>query len=104
MEKLWTIKEVAQMLGIGEGDVEQLVREGKLTGYKLGGQFLRFRPNQVEALKGTLHFRRHVGSSAAAPDAHAATNRARDFIYFHDFYIFSGGLLAVLLFYLVVAG
>ncbi len=104
MEKLWTIKEAAQVLGIGDGDVEQLVREGKLTGYKLGGKFLRFRPSQVEALKGTLNFRRHVGGGPSPVAARGATGRARDFLYFHDFYILSGSLLAVLLLYLVVSG
>ncbi len=60
MEKLWTTAEAAQYLGITEVDVEQLVREGKLTGYKLGGQFLRFRPNQVEELKGAIRFRQNT--------------------------------------------
>jgi len=69
MEKLWTIAEVAKFLGINEVDVEQLVREGKLTGYKLGGQFLRFRPEQVHALKGTIRFRPNPGGPA--PEAYA---------------------------------
>ena len=54
MEKLWTTGEVARYLGVNEVDVEHLVRQGRLTGYKLGGQFLRFRPDQVEALKRDL--------------------------------------------------
>ena len=57
MEKLWTMGEVAQCLGINDIDVEELVRQGKLTCYRLGGQFLRFRPAQVEALKGKIRFR-----------------------------------------------
>jgi excisionase family DNA binding protein len=102
MEKLWTIVEVARCLGVTEDDVKQLVRQGQLTGYKLGGQFLRFRPDQVEALKG------HV---AAPPPASAASTssspswatRLRDALYFYDFYLVSGGLLVVLSVYLVIS-
>ena len=102
MEKLWTIVEVARCLDITEDDVKQLVRQGQLTGYKLGGQFLRFRPDQVEALKGRVAAR----PSAAAVPAPAAMSwaaRLRDRLYFYDFYLISGGLLVVLFVYLVVS-
>ena len=103
MEKLWTTQEVAQFLGIEEVDVEQLVREGKLTGYKLGGQFLRFQPAQVKALRGQLRLRRTGGKHAGArPEPWIA--RARDTLYFYDFYLVSATLLAVLLVYLLVSG
>ena len=103
MEKLWTTAEAAQFLGIHEVDVEQLVREGKLTGYKLGGQFLRFRPDQVEALKGTIRFR------PSAKKLHAQSRnpwflQVKDFLYFYDFYIVSAALLAVLVVYLIASG
>ena len=103
MEKLWTTTEVAQFLGINDVDVEQLVREGKLTGYKLGGQFLRFRPDQVEALKGKIRFR-------PSANKHGATltdtwpGQLRDFFYFYDFYIVSSTLLAGLVIYLIASG
>lgn len=103
MEKLWTTAEVAQFLGIQELDVEQLVREGKLTGYKLGGQFLRFRPDQVEALKGTIRFR----SNPTKPPAQGKDpwfQQVRDFLYFYDFYVVSAALLAVLAIYLIASG
>ena len=102
MEKLWTTREVAEVLGIQEVDVEQLVREGKLTGYKLGGQFLRFRPSQVEALKGKIQFRRHVTQPKGARKG-SQLNRLQDFFYFHDFYIMSFALLAILIIYLMVS-
>jgi excisionase family DNA binding protein len=102
MEKLWTTREVAQVLGITEQDVEQLVKAGRLTGYQLGGQFLRFRPDEVTALKGTIAFRRQVGP---ARDPHQMTplGRLREFLYFHDFYVVSGTLLALLVIYLMVS-
>ena len=103
MEKLWTTAEVARFLGIRDIDVEQLVREGRLTGYKLGGQFLRFRPDQVEAVKATMHFRHGGAARAARPEASWA-QRLREFLYFYDFYLISAGLLAVVVVYLMVSG
>ncbi len=103
MEKLWTTGEVARFLGIDEIDVEELVKQGKLIGYKLGGQFLRFRPDQVEALKGAIQPRRPVGQSAGAPSSTWYTSM-REFIYFYDFYLVSAAFLAVLVVYLITAG
>ena len=83
--------------------MEQLVREGKLTGYKLGGQFLRFRPNQVEALKGTIRFRPST-KKLPAQSTDPWIQRVRDFLYFYDFYVVSAALLAVLMVYLIASG
>ena len=102
MEKLWTTAEVAKFLGVQEVDVEQLVREGKLTGYKLGGQFLRFRPDQVQALKGTVRFRPSPGRAAAAP-RESWWRQTKEFLYFYDFYVVSATLLAFLVVYLIAS-
>lgn len=102
MEKLWTTAEAAKFLGIAEADVEQLVQEGKLTGYKLGGQFLRFRPEQVKGLQpklGAQTFKSH----APAP-ARVWKEKVRDFVYFYDFYILSFVLLIGVMVYLMTAG
>ena len=101
MEKLWTTAEVAKCLGVTEVDVEQLVQQGKLTGYKLGGQFVRFRPDQVEALKSKLRFRPSTGRAAARKDPWLI--QVRDFWYFFDFYIVSATLLAALVLYLIAS-
>ena len=103
MEKLWTTTEVAQYLRIHDADVEQLVKQGKLTGYKLGGQFLRFRPDQVEALKGQIRFRPNA-SKTIAHRSDSFASQCRDFLYFYDFYIVSATLLAVVVIYLVASG
>ena len=103
MEKLWTTSEVAQFLGITEVDVEELVRQGKLTGYKLGGQFLRFRPDQVEVLKGSIRFRANA-TKASADRKELWHHQVRDFFYFYDFYIVSVTLVAVVVIYLMVSG
>ncbi|OGX28799.1 MAG: hypothetical protein A3B78_00530 [Omnitrophica WOR_2 bacterium RIFCSPHIGHO2_02_FULL_67_20] len=100
MEKLWTTSEVAVFLGIAEVDVEELVRQGKLTGYKLGGQFLRFRPNQVEELKRTMRFR---PTTASAVRREGWWGKAREFVYFYDFYLVSATFLALLVVYLIAS-
>lgn len=103
MEKLWTTAEVAQYLGIAEEHVGRLVKEGTLTGYKLGGKFVRFRPEQVQALKRTVA---PEGSRACAiaSTGQAWPVRVRDFLYFYDFYILSLTLLAGVFVYLVWSG
>ena len=102
MEKLWTMAETAKYLGVNEADVEGLVREGVLTGYKLGGQYLRFRPDQVKSVKATVRFRKNTAAPQRSPDRWS--QQVRDFIYFYDFYLVSATLLAVLVIYLIAAG
>ncbi len=102
MEKLWTTSEAARHLGINEMDVEQLVRQGKLTAYKLGGQFLRFRPAQVEALKGTIRFRANSRKGAVLL-RDTGVRYLQDFFYFYDFYVVSATLLAVVIVYLMAS-
>ena len=101
MDKLWTTAEAAAYLKIQEADVERLVREGRLTSYKLAGQFLRFQPQQVKELRGRFF----EASSVAAADAPAISfrERARDWMYFNDLYVISGSLLAALVAYFLTA-
>ena len=103
MEKLWTTGEVATFLKIEETEVEQLVVQGRLTGYKLGGRFLRFRPDQVQALKGRVDH-----APGTLPPQHRWgmpwLKSLREFLYFYDFYVVSATLLAVTAVYLIVAG
>lgn len=102
MEKLWTASEVARVLGITELDVERLVREGKLTGYKLGGKFLRFRPQQVDELKGKLRFRA-TPKNRPGFSTGSWFSQANDFLYFYDFYVLSAVLFAMLVVYLIAS-
>lgn len=103
MEKLWTTAEVARYLAINEADVERLVQEGKLTCYKLGGKFVRFRPDQVKGVKPAVT-PRAPEMLAAAPRIPVWQTRLREFLYFYDFYILSFALLAGVIIYLVWSG
>lgn len=85
-EKLLTAAEVAKYLSIPEKEVDRLVADGRLTGYKIGGTFLRFKPEQVEALRRIYPW-----------DKGRVTDRLADFFYFNDFYILSAVLVLFLL-------
>ena len=102
MEKLWTIGDAARCLGVTEADVQQLVRAGRLTAHRQGGRFIRFRPEQVQALKDAVG-----ASSPASSRAIAAPypwhERALDFIYFYDFYLVSVLLFVAVVFYLMAS-
>ena len=103
MEKLWTTSEVARFLGIQEEDVEQLVREGRLNGYRLGGQFLRFRPDHIQQLKLTLQVS-PIRVAALTQTRTSWIHHLRDVCYFYDFYIVSVLLLISVILYLLVSG
>ncbi len=105
MEKLWTIAEVAECLHLSEAEVTQLVRQGTLTGYRLGGKFLRFRPNEVKALHTLPSSPRAPAASSipANPAPRPWHVRLRDALYFYDFYILSSALLVCLVLYLIAS-
>ena len=102
MEKLWTVDEAAKFLGVDEADVEQLVRDGRLAGQTLGGEFVRFKPDDVKEVQASVKPR---PNGAAVPAAAPMSGRERlaDFLYFNDFYLLSGVLLAGLILYLIAA-
>lgn len=104
MEKLLTTAEVAECLRLSEGEVEQLVRRGRLTGYRLGGKFLRFRPDEVKGLQESIAPRAPLPSTTRlAPRLRPWHARLRDTLYFYDFYILSSALLACLVLYLIAS-
>jgi excisionase family DNA binding protein len=103
MEKLWTTSEVAQFLGITEHDVTHLVKRGQLTAYKLGGRFLRFRPEQVNEIKNSIKL--EPATALAAPATRDnVVEKIRDFVYFYDFYLVSALLLVVFVLYIFKTG
>lgn len=108
-EKLLTAKEVAFLLGISEEQVKELVEKGELPAYKIGGQFLRFRKEQIEAIKEELGVAENtVGTHVLNKESdftqteekiyeNSLMDRMADFLYFNDFYIISFFLIILLL-------
>ncbi|MBN2453709.1 MAG: helix-turn-helix domain-containing protein [Candidatus Omnitrophica bacterium] len=125
-EKLLSIKEVAEHLKISEEEVKRLVDIGEIPAYKIGGTFLRFRKEQIDAIRSEIdeveeHEPEHakpVLDERGRPTHHlsdlemeikrrepavgqydySAAEKLRDFIYFNDFYILSFAVIGILLF------
>jgi excisionase family DNA binding protein len=117
-EKLITVKEAAEFLGIPRIKIRELVEKGELPAYKIGGKFIRFRKEQVETIQNEIRRRvntNHLagGGGGEAPKAkeypaavkdiaysESLGDRVRDFLYFNDFYIVAGVLTVLLLFFI----
>ena len=125
-EKLLSIKEVAEYLKISEEEVKRLVDIGEIPAYKIGDTFLRFRKEQIDAIKIEIsefekNDKEHVqvapadrgvsGQPPAGVESGARRNaslasqydytfaeRVKDFLYFNDFYILSFIIIGVLLY------
>lgn len=124
-EHLLNIKEVALYLGVSEDEVKRLVDIGEIPAYKIGDSFLRFRREQIDAVKQEisdvekrdpnrvevkldakgepthpytqLEKEIRTKTPAAAQYDYSITEKARDFIYYNDFYILSAVIIIVLL-------
>jgi len=124
-EHLLNIKEVADYLRVSEEEVKRLVDIGEIPAYKIGDSFLRFRKEQVDAVKFEIgdvekkdpnrveiklddkghathpytDLERNVKRKelVARQYYYTVAEKIRDFFYYNDFYILSGLIVAVLL-------
>ena len=88
-----TVRETAQMLGVSEKKVMDLIEERKLQAYRIADQFLRLKRSEVMQIRGS--------GSVAREEAHveyAFADRFRDFLYFNDFYLIALVVIFVLLY------
>mgnify|MGYP001573494871 CR=1 FL=1 len=92
-----TIREAAQMLHVSEKIVLDLVENQKLKAYKIADKFLRLNRAEVAALG-------HTGQIEVdeVPQPYTFGERIRDFFYFNDFYIASLGVVAALLYWILL--
>ena len=88
---LLTEEEVEHYLGTSQTDVQKLIKRGKLTAFRLGGSYLRFRKEEVMALKN--------GRKFVAPDelGRGKIDRFRDFWKFYSFYVITSVLAVCLI-------
>ena len=93
--KLLTPEETAQYLGVTADEVHRLVEQGRLSAYRLGGQFVRFRREDVVTLAQGRHAARRAPSGAPGPRP-AWPERIREFFYLHDFYLLAAALTLLL--------
>jgi excisionase family DNA binding protein len=125
-EKLLTIKEVSEYLKISEEEVKKLVDAGEIPAYRIGDTFLRFRKEQIDAIRAEVsdiekakEANADFEGQEAGRGAHDQTKierdvsrmepslrryeyslaeKMKDFFYFNDFYIISLAIIAFLLY------
>lgn len=91
-EKLLTTREVSNLLGIPEKDVIDLANSNFLPHYKVAGEFLRFKHEDI------IRIRPAIKKKYNLPDRkHRYIEKAKEFIYFNDFYIISTAIIILLL-------
>jgi excisionase family DNA binding protein len=93
-----SVRESAQLLGVSERKIMDLIEGRQLTAYKIANQFLRLKKSDVLALK-------NAGAVAVETIQHPYTQRERirDFFVFNDFYLASLGIILILL-YVILKG
>ena len=124
-DHLLNISEVAVYLGISEEEVKRLVDIGEIPAYKIGDSFLRFRKEQVDAVKQEINDvekkdpqRLEAKLDTRGEPTHPYTDlekdiklqipvirqfdytfaeRVQDFLYYNDFYILSAIIIIILL-------
>jgi len=87
-----TVREAAQILGIPEGKVMELIEQKKLMAYRIADQYLRLKRSDVTALHNSGHI---VSENIKHPYTFA--ERLRDFLRYNDFYIISFVVILILL-------
>jgi len=104
-EKLISLHDAADILELSEEELRSFVAEGKIPAYKIGGEYLRFRKSQVEALRSRIRILKHQSVPILdirpvrkeEPKArYSIFDRIRDFLYFNDFYILAFILIVLL--------
>jgi len=91
--KFLNLKQTSQALECSEDEVKDLVEEGHISSYKIAGEFIRFKEDDVLKLKRRLNNQDDDGLYA-----YSFTEKLVDFLYFNDFYI-----LATLIIFLILA-
>jgi predicted DNA-binding transcriptional regulator AlpA len=91
-EKLLTTREVSHILGLSEQDVIDLAKANLLPGFKVAGEFLRFKKDDIVKVKETIKKKYNLPEKQ-----YQFKEKFKEFFYFNDFYILSGAAVLVLL-------
>ncbi len=88
-----SVRETAQLLGVSERKVMDLIEERKLTAYKIANQFLRLKKSDVLDIKNS-------GAVAVETIQHpySQRERLRDFFYYNDFYLAAAAVILALIY------
>lgn len=88
-----SVRETAQLLGISEKKVMNLIEERKLQAYRIADKFLRLKKSEVLNLRNAGHVVREIHQHD-----YTFPERVKDFFYYNDFYIISFIIIATLLY------
>ncbi len=88
-----SVRETAQILGVSEKKVMDLIEQRRLQAYRIANQFLRLKKTDVIALKKEGQIPSEVVIQPYTP-----AERLRDFWYFNDFYILCAAIILALLY------
>ena len=95
-EKLLTIREAAQYLGITEKQIIELSDKSIIPAYKVGGVYLRFKKEQLDAVKDRI-----TPTQKEDDIEYSFSDKLSDFFYYNDFYIFSLLIISILIFHII---
>jgi excisionase family DNA binding protein len=116
--KLMTLKELSDYLNVREQDIIELIDLNVIIAYKIGGELLRFRKEQIDATRSEIDARLSELSGKSPGSAETTlkeriraidgekitssfTDRIKDFFYFNDFYLISVCLIILLLMFII---
>lgn len=89
VEHLLNIRETAEYLGLSEKRIKELVDQGKIPAYRIGGAFLRFKKTQLDIIRATLReIAKNSHDGIVVPEP-GRFDDIKDFLYYNDFYILS---------------
>ncbi|MBU4590882.1 MAG: helix-turn-helix domain-containing protein [Candidatus Omnitrophica bacterium] len=94
MNKFLTFEEAAHYLGMPEADLQKVMEKGKLPAYKIGGIYTRFKVEDLNA------YRRRIPKKTGQKYPSNFGDSVKDFLYFNDFYIYSGIAIALILYFI----
>ncbi len=86
-----SVREAAQLLGVSEKKIMDLIQSTELKAYKIADQFLRLKKGEVLDLRQTGEVKNENVHFEYTP-----AERVKDFFYFNNFYIFSTVLIVYL--------
>lgn len=95
-EKLLTTREASKLLGISEQKVIELSEKKGIEHFKLAGEFLRFRKEDILRVKPGVQKKYDVSDKK-----NRFWENLREFVYFNDFYILGILIISVLLFIII---
>lgn len=107
-DKLLNLSEAAKFLELSEENLQRLAEEGKVSAYKIGGVFLRFKPEHLHLIKPqiknaieSLSLDIPKQKTAFENEKISFLEKIREFWHFYDFYVATFILTGCLLYVII---